>query len=216
MARSRATSEERTSKAIIRDEALKLFAAHGADAVTVRQIARAAGVSAALVVRHFTSKDGLREETDRLVLRAFEDMLVEATTPASPALDDPAAASSLVEAVVRHLPPGSPIPAYMRRMLLDGSRSGQRLFRALFAAGRAALDRMVAQGLASPGDDAAARAAFLTANDLAVLLLRDQLADALGVDPFSASGMARWAGEVLAIYAHGLGPKTPPARRKRR
>ncbi|MEO6774777.1 MAG: helix-turn-helix domain-containing protein, partial [Kofleriaceae bacterium] len=82
MARSRAPSEERTSRAIIRDEALKLFAAHGADAVTVRQIAHAAGVSPALVVRHFKSKDGLREETDQLVLRAFEDMLAEATGPA--------------------------------------------------------------------------------------------------------------------------------------
>ncbi len=55
-----------------------------------------------------------------------------------------------------------------------------------------------------PGGDPAVRAAFLLANDLAVLLLREHLADVLGVDPLSGEGMARWAREVLAIYAAGL------------
>ena len=52
------------------------------------------------------------------------------------------------------------------------------------------------------------RVAFLLANDLAVLLLREHLADVLGVDPLSGEGMARWAREVLTIYAAGL-PATP-------
>ncbi|MFK4547934.1 AcrR family transcriptional regulator [Streptomyces tendae] len=38
-------SEDRTTRAIIRDEALRLFADQGPDRVTVRQIATAAGVS---------------------------------------------------------------------------------------------------------------------------------------------------------------------------
>jgi pimeloyl-ACP methyl ester carboxylesterase len=41
--------------------ASRLFAVHGPAAVTVRQIATAAGVSPALVVHHFGSKEGLRE-----------------------------------------------------------------------------------------------------------------------------------------------------------
>jgi AcrR family transcriptional regulator len=214
--RARKTDDERTSRAIIRDEALKLFAERGADAVTVRQIATAAGVSAALVVRHFKSKDGLRDEIDQHVLRRFEDMLVDAMSPAPASLAEPEIAGSFADAVIRHMPPGSPIPAYMRRMLLDGSRAGQRLFRALFAAGRAALDRLVEQGMASPGEDVAVRAAFLTANDLAVLLLRDPIADVLGVDPLSADGMGRWAAEVLAVYAGGLGASPPPPPRAKR
>ena len=42
------------------------------------------------------------------------------------------------------------------------------------------------------------------ANDLAVLLLRDHLAEVLGTDPLTGEGMARWAREGLAIYAAGL------------
>ncbi len=48
-----------TAREVVRDEGLRLFVAHGPDAVTVRQIAAAAGVSPALVVHHFGSKEGL-------------------------------------------------------------------------------------------------------------------------------------------------------------
>src|SRR5689334_13857642 len=41
--------------------ASRLFAAHGPDAATIRQIATAAGLSPALVVHHSGSKEGLRE-----------------------------------------------------------------------------------------------------------------------------------------------------------
>jgi hypothetical protein len=46
-------------------------------------------------------------------------------------------------------------------------------------------------------------------NDLAVLLLREHLADVLGTDPLSAGGMARWGREMLAIYAAGLLAQPP-------
>jgi hypothetical protein len=59
-------------------------------------------------------------------------------------------------------------------------------------------------GLAARGADPAVRAAILMSNDLAVLLLREQLAGVLGDDPLSAAGMARWGREMLAIYAAGL------------
>jgi TetR/AcrR family transcriptional regulator, regulator of cefoperazone and chloramphenicol sensitivity len=101
--------DDRTARAIIRDEALRLFAARGPDAVTVRQIAAAAGVSPALVVHHFGSKEGLREVVDQHVLGLFEAMLGEMTADGAPDLYDPAASGSLAEAMVWHLPPGSPV-----------------------------------------------------------------------------------------------------------
>ena len=61
------------------------------------------------------------------------------------------------------------------------------------------MDSLVRAGLADPGADPAVRVGFLLANDLAVLLLREHLADVLGVDPLSGEGMARWAREVLTI-----------------
>jgi AcrR family transcriptional regulator len=204
--------DDRTARAVIRDEALRLFAGRGPDAVTVRQVAAAAGVSPGLVIHHFGSKDGLREAVDEHVLAMFGTMLGELTTPD---LYDPAAAGSLAEAVVRHLPPDSPVPGYLRRLLLSGGDPGRELFRRLYEASRTALDAMAAAGLAARGADPAVRAAILMSNDLAVLLLREQLAGVVGEDPLSPAGMARWGREMLTIYAAGLmavpqGDEGPP------
>jgi len=193
--------DDRTARAAVRDEALRLFAEHGPDAVSVRQIAAAAGVSPGLVIHHFGSKDSLREAVDAHVLAMFGAMLGELTTGD---LYDPGAAGSLAEAVVRYLPPDSPVPAYLRRLLLAGGEPGRELFRRLYEGSRAALDAMSEAGLAARGADPAVRAAILMSNDLAVLLLREPLARVLGEDPLSAAGMARWGREMLAIYAAGL------------
>lgn len=202
----RSIRDDRTARAIIRDEALRLFAQHGPDAVSVRQIAAAAGVSAALVVHHFGSKEGLRDVVDQHVLDTFDEMLGVMTGEQASDLYDPAATGSLVEAVLQHLPPDSPMPAYLRRMLLTDSAAGKELFAKLFAVSQGMLAALSEAGMATPGADPAVRAAFLMANDLAVLLLREQLTDVLGVDPLSQEGMARWAAEMLAVYATGLLP----------
>lgn len=194
--------DDRTSRAIIRDAALRLFASHGADAVTVRQIAADARVSPALVIHHFGSKEGLREEVDTHVVRTIEAVLKVLAKKRSPTPDNP---QSVVEAVLQYFPPDSAIPGYVRRLLLDGSRTGRVLFRRLFAIGQTTVNDLSKAGLVAPGADPRVRAAFLMANDLAVLLLRDHLTELLGIDPLSAPGMKRWAGEVLAIYSSGLG-----------
>jgi AcrR family transcriptional regulator len=200
----RSVRDDRTARAVIRDEALRLFAARGPDAVTVRQIAAAAGVSPALIVHHFGSKEGLREVVDQHVLGLFEAMLGEMTGDGAPDLYDPAASGSLAEAMVRHLPPGSPVPVYLRRLLLADGDAGRQLFRRMYEISAMLVGSLVKAGLAAPGADPAVRVAFLMANDLAVLLLREHLADVLGIDPLSREGMARWAREMLAIYAAGL------------
>ncbi|MEG3630487.1 TetR/AcrR family transcriptional regulator [Streptomyces poriticola] len=196
---------DRTTRALIRDEALRLFAGHGPESVTVRQIAAAAGVSPGLVVHHFGSKDGLRLEVDRHVLAVFEAMLGELTGEGGRELLDPGAGTaSLSAAFARHLPPDSPLPGYLRRLLLSDTDAGRQLFRRLFELSRAALQELAAAGMAAEGRDPAVRAAVLLAADLSVFLLRDRLDEVLGTDPLSADGMARWAPELLSIYTGGL------------
>lgn len=211
MLHMRSIPDDRTTRAVIRDEALRLFAAHGPDAVTVRQIAAAADVSPGLVVHHFGSKEGLRREVDQYVLDVFEAMLGELTGEGGAELLDPGTGtSSLSEAFARHLPDDSPLPGYLRRLLLSDADAGRLLFRRLYDLSRAALDGLAAAGLAAPGADPAVRAALLLANDLALFLLRDRLAEVLGTDPLSADGMTRWAPEMLSIYAGGLNAAPPP------
>ncbi|MFD4261315.1 TetR/AcrR family transcriptional regulator [Streptomyces sp. NPDC058534] len=207
----RSIPEDRTTRALIRDEALGLFAAHGPDSVTVRQIATAAGVSPGLVVHHFGSKDGLRQEIDRHVVTVFEAVLGELTgEDGTEPLDAATPGASLSTAFTRHFPADSPLPGYLRRLLLTDTEAGRLLFGRLYELSRTALAGLAAAGLAVPGRDPAARAAVLLANDLAVFLLRDRIGEVLGTDPLSADGMARWAPEVLGIYTGGL--NAPPPR----
>lgn len=184
------------ARAVIRDEALRLFASRGADAVSVRQIAEAAGVSPGLVIHHFGSKAALREAVDAHVVGIFDALLSD--------VGGSELSQSLVEAVLRRLPADSPVPSYLRRLLLSGSPAAALLFRRLYTVSRAWIDRAADLGLLMRGGDADVRTAFLLVNDLAVLLLREHLTDVLGVDPLSPEGLTRWAGEILAIYRTGI------------
>ena len=196
--------DDRTARARIRDEALALFAARGADSVTMRDIAAAADVSPALLIRHYGSKDGLIDAVDDHVVAMFEAVLTRVTTDTAETGLEPSAVPSMLDSLATYLPPDSPIPAYLSRLLIAGGRVGSALFDRLYQISGKALDAMIAAGIASPGADPAVRAAFLLVNDLAVLILRARLAEVLGADPLSEAGMKRWAGEVFAIYRGGL------------
>ena len=194
---------DRTARASIRDAALHLFAERGADAVTVREIASAAGVSPALVLHHYGSKDGLRAAVDEHATGVFAAMMeqlgddegVEALTGGNTA--------SLAEALAAGFPPGSPLPAYLRRILLAGDAAGDALFARWHELTVALLERLEAVGAARPSRDVRTRAAFLLANDLALVLLAHQITAAIGTDPLSPRGMRLWADEAADVYAHG-------------
>ncbi|ORA38585.1 TetR/AcrR family transcriptional regulator [Mycobacterium aquaticum] len=197
-------ADDRTARARIRDEALRLFAERGADAVTMRDIAAAAGVSPALLIRHYRSKDGLLAAVDDHVVATLEALLTEATGRPSDDALAPSAVPTLVDSLATHLPADSPVPAYLGRLLTTGGTVGSKVFARLYGISRTALDAMVAGGVADAGADPAVRAAVLMANDLAVLILRPRLTEVLGVDPLARDGMSRWAAEVFAIYRDGL------------
>ena len=170
----------------------------------MRDIAAAAGVSAALLIRHYGSKNGLVDAVDNHVVGTFELLLTRMTEQTAAVGLEPTAVLSLLDGLATHLPPDSAIPAYLSRLLVFGGQAGSALFDRLFRLSQAALEAMVAAGTASAGADSDVRAAFLLVNDLAVLTLRPRLIEVLGVDPLSEPGMRRWAAEVFAIYRDGL------------
>ncbi|MEZ5087667.1 MAG: helix-turn-helix domain-containing protein [Tessaracoccus sp.] len=53
----------------IRDAAIDMFGRRGFEAASVREIAREAAVSPALVIHHYGSKDKLREHCDDYLMR---------------------------------------------------------------------------------------------------------------------------------------------------
>lgn len=192
-----------TGKANIRNAALRLFAERGHDAVTMREIAAAAAVSPALVVHHFGNKEGLRAAVDEYAAHAFDSLF---------AMDEHALADALTsdnwvsvaDMFARALPHGSPLPAYLRRLLLVNDPAGAALFGRWYALTRRLLDSMTEMGALLPGEDPAVRAAFLLVNDLSLITLRNQIAAAIGVDPLTPEGIARWTREVTAVYTRGV------------
>ena len=64
------------------------------------------------------------------------------------------------------------------------------LFRRWFDVSRALLDQMTAAGIAAASEEPEVRAAFMLAADLVLLVLREPIADVLGVDPLSPEGIA--------------------------
>jgi AcrR family transcriptional regulator len=201
----RSATDDRTARAVIRDAALELFACAGPDTVTVRQIASAAGVSPGLVIHHFGSKEHLRAAVDDHVVAIFDELFAQAASGQVDLTDG----ASLTEAFLKALPPGSPIPRYLRRLLLTGDAAGTGVFRRWFRASQSVFEALVTAGVLTPGRDPVARAAFLMVNDLLPLLLRDQLAEVLDVDPLSPDGLRRWSEEAVSVYQGGL--FSPPA-----
>lgn len=112
--------------------------------------------------------------------------------------------------ILAQLPPDSPVPAYLRRLLLSGDAAGHALFARWYALTGQVVDQLAAAGILRPAADPPARAAFLMVNDLAALLMREHLAGVLGVDPLSPQGMARWAQTVIAVYRDGIFTMEPP------
>ncbi|WP_448809609.1 TetR family transcriptional regulator [Agromyces bauzanensis] len=187
--------EDATAAARIREAAIARFGRQGFERTSVREIAADAGVSPALVMHHFGSKDGLRTACDEALVR--ELMTEKAKT------DAPAIAETMREWLDRPERFGTYID-YFATMLADGSEGGNRLFDRLVRETEAMLEQGVADGTMHPSSDPEMQAIMITLNGLAPLLLRDQLARVLGVPLMSAAAVRRMSLPTLELYTHGL------------
>lgn len=115
MENPRATNDDLTAKARIRNAALDLYAQYGEDRVSLRTIAAEAGVTLGLVQHHFKTKAGLRNAVDELVADYFWQAAGEADNRADPA----AAAAGRREAVQRMLADNPPVLNYIRRAAFE-------------------------------------------------------------------------------------------------
>lgn len=193
------STNDLTSAALIRDAAMRLFAQQGTAAVTIRAIAREAGVSPSLVIHHYGSKESLKRAVDGHVV-AFLDEALAASLEVS--AEDPLAAAT--DAAFASRLADSPTLPYLRRILIDGGEAAHTTFRSLYDMSLAICERYEAAGTFRPSSDNRVRAAVLLANDMAVIVLRDQLRDVLGFDPIDGAGLARWSTAVMEIYAGGV------------
>ncbi len=204
----RIARDDLRAEAVIREAATRLFADRGAAAVTVREIAAAAGVSAGLVMHHFGSKDGLRAAVDRRAVAFFEEMIGELARTG-----EEGGSASLAELFAARLESEPVMVEYVRRLLLDGGEPASALYGRLFDATLKGMRALVDAGVARPAEDERVRAAFLLSNDLSLVLLRRQIARAAGTDPLTRQGLIAWSAAVMDVYTHGVfaAPAAPTA-----
>ncbi|OBJ99199.1 TetR family transcriptional regulator [Mycolicibacterium conceptionense] len=117
MVNPRATNEDLTAKARIRNAALDLYSKSGPDRISLRTIASEAGVTLGLVQHHYKSKAGLRAAVDQLVVDYFATAL--ATVPD---IDRPSDLAATRDSAVRQMLEENPaVVNYVRRAILDPS-----------------------------------------------------------------------------------------------
>lgn len=188
-----------TAAAAIRIAAMRLFAERGYADVTVRQIAAAAGVSPALVMHHYGSKERLRAVLDQRVAVFVEALLADLAK-----VPEEGGTAGVAQLLAERLEREPAMEGYIRRLLSDGDPAGVALFERLYQTSRAGIQALEAAGVVRASQDAAVRDAFLLCNDLAIVLLRPLIARVTGVDPLAGDGLLRWSAAVFDVYTSGV------------
>jgi AcrR family transcriptional regulator len=180
-----------TGRARIRDAALALFAERGVERTTLRDIARSARVSAGLVRHHFGSKDGLRARCDEYALERL--MAVKEAGVHGGQLADPGFLfERQPELLVLH--------RYLARSVVDGSPAAQAVLERMIALG----EQWIAAHHAGEIRDARAVGCVLAAAQIGLLMVREQISRALGVDVFAPEGHLRLAHALIDFYSTPL------------
>ena len=196
----------------MRDAALELFAEHGEDRVTMRQVAERAGVSPALVVHHFGSRDGLREAVIEHVRDWLDRLFDSAATPEVEAGFRSGEWNAINEVATTTFPEDAPQPRYLRRLLMSGDPLGVELLQRWHARTMDVFRVYERSGLIVPGPDLETRAAIRLSLGLGLMLLHDQWREVLGYDPLEGEGLARWAEEGMRLFGAILNlDETPPS-----
>ncbi|MVU81682.1 TetR family transcriptional regulator [Nocardia sp. ET3-3] len=115
MLNPRATNDDLTAKARIRNAAMDLFAQYGESRVSLRAVAAEAGVTLGLVQHHFKTKAGLRDAVDQLVSEYFYQAVH--SVPNTGTSGEVAAARD--EAVREMLRENPAVVNYIRRAILE-------------------------------------------------------------------------------------------------
>lgn len=188
-------SADLTASAKIRDAAIDQFGANGFG-VSVRAIAEAAGVSAALVIHHFGSKDGLRRACDEFVAEEIRSSKSEAMRSADPVTWF--AAMAEIESY-------APLMAYLVRTMQSGGDLANTLWRRMVDNTEGYLDEGVRAGTLKPSRDPKARAKYLAITGGGGFLLYLQMHD----NPTDLRAVLRdYARDMvlpsLEIYTEGL------------
>ncbi|MER6076209.1 helix-turn-helix domain-containing protein [Streptomyces sp. NPDC001817] len=129
-------STDLTGRARLRRAAPELFAEQGFKATSPRSVAARAGLSPALVIRHFGSKQGLRTAVDQDVLARIGEALRWIDEDSGDLM------ASLGQVSARLFGADPVLRGFLRHALLEDSEASAALFGRLLDGARTGLDRL--------------------------------------------------------------------------
>lgn len=144
-------SADLTAAARIRDAAIEQFGEHGFG-VGLRAIAEAAGVSAALVIHHFGSKEGLRKACEDYIAETIRGNKSEALQS-----NDPATWFAQMAEIEEY----APLMAYLVRSMQTGGDLANMLWRRMIDNAEEYMAEGVRAGTIKPSRDPKGRARYL-------------------------------------------------------
>ncbi|ASL08376.1 transcriptional regulator [Mycobacterium intracellulare subsp. chimaera] len=144
-------SADLTAAARIRDAAIEQFGEHGFG-VGLRAIAEAAGVSAALVIHHFGSKEGLRKACEDYIAEKIRNTKSEAIQS-----NDPATWFAQLAEIEDY----APLMAYLVRSMQTGGDLANMMWRRMIDNTEGYMEEGVRAGTIKPSRDPQARARYL-------------------------------------------------------
>jgi AcrR family transcriptional regulator len=191
----RSASDDRTAIARIRDAAIEQFGEHGFN-VGLRTIAERAGVSAALVIHHFGSKEGLLKACDDYIADEIREAKTESIRSTDPAT---------WFAQMAEIESYAPIMAYLMRHLQSGSELAKSFWQRMIDQAEQYMEEGVRAGTIKPSRDPRARARYLGMASGGGFLMYVQMHD----NPSDLRAVLRDYGEemvlpALEVYTQGL------------
>lgn len=129
-------------EALVRS-AMRLFGERGIDATSLREVAKDAGVSPALVVHHFGGKEGLVAAVDEAAVGEFSAAYAsEGEAP----VEGPELLRRRSEQTARVMREHPGVCAYLGRALVEATPGSTRLFRLMIEGGRVEIDSLAEKG----------------------------------------------------------------------
>lgn len=192
-------NQERSSTERIRDAAIGLFGEHGFRATSLKSIAGEAGVSQALIIHHYGSKQGLRTACDQYVtdlVRSRKSETIGGAQGGGPF------------SVVHQLQDAPRLLRYLTRAMTEGGEHTAELIDDMLEDALEYMDAGERDGMILPSKYRRDRAAVLLLWSLGALTLHEHVSRLLGVDFLSGGGspeeLGRYFRPVLELYSQGL------------
>jgi AcrR family transcriptional regulator len=201
----RGVPEDLTAYARIRNAALESFATRGSAATTIRDVAKAAGVSPGLVQHHFGTKAGLRKAVDEFVVA---DALSTITDLPEAFEERSAEFAARMGAVTRERPAAV---LYLARAASEGNELGLRAFKEIVEFGVREFRAMEEAGQLGPDLDLEWAVLQMLLFNLSTIMFEPAISHALGQSIMSEEGRRRMNAAATRLFTAAF-TRTPAPR----